>query len=143
MKKFFILPLIAIASSSCAMQELYLNVMQPAPVTIAPEIKTIGIIDRSNPTDQTKTLDMLDKLFTLEGAELDSIGTLEAIKGVTEELKNNDRFTGVKLLDNLKGKVIASGPEHVTVLLSWLFVRCISPLVKNIFFAMVYELILS
>jgi hypothetical protein len=105
MKTRLILFVIALAAtSSCAMQELYLNVMQPAPVTIAPEIKTIGIIDRSNPTDQTKTLDMLDKLFTLEGAELDSIGTLEAIKGVTEELRNNDRFTEVKLLDNLKFK---------------------------------------
>jgi len=104
MKKYLIFPVIAFAVSSCAMQELYLNVTQPAPVTIAPEIKTIGIIDRSNPTDQTKTLDKLDQLFTLEGDELDSIGTLEAIKGVTEELKNNDRFTGVKLLDNLEFK---------------------------------------
>ena len=104
MKKFFVIPIIVLASSSCAMQELYLNVMQPAPVTIAPEIKTIGIIDRSNPTDQTKTLEKLDQLFTLEGSELDSIGTLEAIKGVTEELRNNDRFTEVKLLNNLEFK---------------------------------------
>jgi hypothetical protein len=102
MKKILIILLITIAASSCATQELYLNVMQPAPVTVSPEIKTIGIIDRSNPTDQTKTLDMIDKLLTLEGDDLDSIGTLEAIKGVTEELKNNDRFTTVKLLDNLK-----------------------------------------
>lgn len=86
MKNYFIFPIIAIASSSCAMQELYLNVMQPAPVTIAPEIKTIGIIDRSNPTDQTKTLDMLDKLFTLEGAELDSIGTEPGARGRTSLL---------------------------------------------------------
>ncbi len=108
-KKYIILSLIAIAASSCATQELYLNVMQPAPVTIGPEIKTIGIIDRSNPTDETKPLDMIDKLLTLEGNELDSIGTLEAIKGVTEELKNNDRFTGVKLLSNLKFKATTIG----------------------------------
>ncbi|MGB8357999.1 MAG: DUF6340 family protein [Bacteroidales bacterium] len=104
MKKFFVIPIIVIATSSCAMQELYLNVTQPAPVTIAPEIKTVGIIDRSNPTDQTKTLEKLDQLFTLEGSELDSIGTLEAIKGVTEELRNNDRFAEVKLLNNLEFK---------------------------------------
>jgi len=109
MKKYFIFPILALAASSCATQELYLNVMQPAPVTIAPEIKTIGIIDRSEPTDQTKTIEMLDQLLTLEGDELDSIGTLEAIKGVTQELKANDRFNEVKLLTDLKFKASAVG----------------------------------
>jgi hypothetical protein len=117
MKKYFIFPIIAFAASSCATQELYLNVMQPAPVTIAPEIKTIGIIDRSEPTDQTKTIDMLDQLLTLEGDELDSIGTLEAIKGVTQELKANDRFGEVKLLTNLKFK--ASGGGSLPSPLTW------------------------
>ena len=109
MKKYLIFPLIALAASSCATQELYLNVTQPAPVTIAPEIKTIGIIDRSEPTDQTKTIDMLDQLLTLEGDELDSIGTLEAINGVSQELKANDRFNEVKLLTNLKFKASSVG----------------------------------
>ena len=67
MKKYLILPLLTAALASCATQELYLNVTQPAPVTIAPEIKTVGIIDRSNPTDQTRSLDNLDKLLSLEG----------------------------------------------------------------------------
>jgi len=109
MKKYFFFPFIALVASSCATQELYLNVTQPAPVTIAPEIKTIGIIDRSEPTDKTKTIEMIDQLLTLEGDELDSIGTLEAIKGVTQELKANDRFNEVKLLTDLKFKASAIG----------------------------------
>ena len=109
MKKYFILPFIVLAATSCATQELYLNVTQPAPVSIAPEIKTIGIIDRSNPTDQTKTIDMIDQLLTLEGDELDSIGTLEAINGVTQELKENDRFNEVKLLTDIKFKASSVG----------------------------------
>ena len=109
MKKYFILPVLVLAATSCATQELYLNVTQPAPVTIAPEIKTIGIIDRSNPTDQTKTIDMIDQLLTLEGDELDSIGTLEAIRGVTQELKENDRFNEVKLLTDIKFKASSVG----------------------------------
>jgi tetratricopeptide (TPR) repeat protein len=117
MKKYLISPFIALAVSSCATQELYLNVMQPAPVTIAPEIKTVGIIDRSDPTDQTKTIDMLDQLLTLEGNELDSIGTLEAINGVMEKLKENDRFNEVKLLTNLKFK--ASGVGSLPSPLTW------------------------
>jgi hypothetical protein len=109
MKKYFILPVLVLAATSCATQELYLNITQPAPVTIAPEIKTIGIIDRSNPTDQTKTIDMIDQLLTLEGDELDSIGTLEAIRGVTQELKENDRFNEVKLLTDIKFKASSVG----------------------------------
>ncbi len=116
MKKYFILPVLVLAATSCATQELYLNVTQPAPVTIAPEIKTIGIIDRSNPTDKTKTIDAIDQLLTLEGNELDSIGTLEAIKGVTAELKENDRFNEVKLLTGLEFKAssVSSLPSPLT-----------------------------
>jgi len=109
MKKYLILPLIASAMVSCATQELYLNITRPAPVTIAPEIKTVGIIDRSTPTDRTKTLDALDKVLSLEGADLDSIGTLEAIKGVTEELEANDRFNEVKLLSGLEFQTSSLG----------------------------------
>ncbi len=109
MKKRLIIPLIAITVISCKTQELYLNVTQPAPVTIAPEIKTIGIIDRSNPTDQTKSLANLDKVLSLEGLKLDSIGTLEAIKGVTSELAANDRFSEVKLLSGLQFKTSSMG----------------------------------
>ncbi len=109
MDKKLVIPLIALAAISCKTQELYLNVTHPAPVTIAPEIKTVGIIDRSTPTDQTKSLDALDKFLTLEGANLDSIGTLEAIRGVTEELAANDRFNEVKLLSGLKFKTTSLG----------------------------------
>jgi hypothetical protein len=109
MKKYLLLPLIAASVISCATQELYLNVTQPAPVTIAPEIKIVGIIDRSNPTDKTKSIDKMDQLLTLEGDVLDSIGTREAIKGVTEELTENDRFNEVKLLTNLNFQTSAVG----------------------------------
>lgn len=109
MKKNLFLALIVVAASSCATQQLYLNITQPAPVTIAPEIKVVGIIDRSTPTDQTRALDALDKVLSLEGADLDSIGTLEAIKGVTEELMDNDRFTEVKLLKDVKFKTTNFG----------------------------------
>ena len=104
MKKYLLLPVLAAATVSCATQELYLNVTQPAPVTIAREIKTVGIIDRSSPTDKTKTLDLIDKIISLEGADLDVIGTGETIKGVTAELKANNRFEEVKLLSDLKFK---------------------------------------
>ena len=95
-----------------------LNVTRPAPVTIAPGIKTVGIIDRSTPTDRTKSLDNLDRLLSLEGAELDSIGTLEAIKGVTDELAANDRFNEVKLLNGLQFRTSSLGDLPAPLLFS-------------------------
>lgn len=109
MKKYMFLLLMIILATSCATQQLYLNITQPAPVTIAPEIKTVGIIDRSTPTDQTKSLDALEKVLSLEGADLDSVGSLEAIKGVTEELLNNDRFDQVRLLNDIKFRTTSVG----------------------------------
>ena len=117
MRNFLLLTLLALAAASCATQELYLNVTRPAPVTIAPEIKTVGIIDRSNPTDQTRSLDALEKILTLEGADLDSIGTREAIKGVTEELMANDRFNEVKVLSDVRFKT--SGLGGMPAPLTW------------------------
>ncbi len=109
MKKYSLLFLIIAMTSSCAMQELYLNVTQPAPVTIAPEIKTVGIIDRSTPTDETEIVDLLEKVLTLEGEDLDIIGSGEAIKGMTEELTANDRFNEVKPVTGTKFKTTYTG----------------------------------
>lgn len=121
MKSLIYLPVLALAFSSCATQGLYLNVTQPAPVTIAPEIKTVGIIDRSNPTDQTKTFDLVEKILTLEGTDLDEVGTGEAIRGVTDELKENDRFSDVRFLRDFDFK--ASNIGVLPMPLTWDQVR--------------------
>jgi hypothetical protein len=101
MRKVVIIFLAAIVISSCKTNELYINVLQPAPVTMPSGIKKVGIINRSIPTDETKLVDALDKALSLEGADLDRDGAWESIGGLAEELKNNDRFTEVKLLNDI------------------------------------------
>src|SRR5512133_3096185 len=96
MKKFFIVLSIAFVVLSCTTNQLHLNVVEPAPVTLRPEIKKIGVIDRSASTDQAKPLDVVDKVLTLEGPNLDKEGAAESIKGLTDELMNNQRFTEVR-----------------------------------------------
>ncbi len=109
MNRNLVIPIIALAAMSCKTNELYLNIVQPAPVTISKDIKTVGIIDRTTPSDETKTLDVIDKVLSLEGKDLDSLGTIESIKGVTEELTRNDRFEEVRLLSDLKFKTSNTG----------------------------------
>jgi hypothetical protein len=53
------------------------------------------------PTDETKAFDVIDKVFSLEGANLDKDGAKESIKELSNELLNNNRFTEVKKLDDI------------------------------------------
>lgn len=101
MKKYSILLLTALALFSCKTQQLYLNVTEPAPVTLPSYIKSVGVINRSVPTDETKKLDILDKALSLEGVDLDKDGALESIRGLSDELMNNSRFVEVKTLNNI------------------------------------------
>ncbi len=87
--------------ASCKTSQLYLNVVEPAPVTIPSYIKSVGVINRSMPTDKTKILDVVDKVLSLEGANLDKVGAQESIKGLSDELLNNGRFEEVKTLNDI------------------------------------------
>jgi len=102
---------------SCKMSQLYLTVVEPAPVTIDPAIKKAGVINRSMPTDETRVLDILDKAFSLEGVNLDKDGAGEAVAGLTGELSANNRFDEVKNLSNIDFRTPKLGVFPVP--LSW------------------------
>jgi hypothetical protein len=101
MKKNVYFLLITSLLVSCKTQQLYLNVVEPAPVSLSQDIKKVGVINRSMPTDETKILDVLDKALTLEGVNLDKDGAEQAIIGLCDELLKNDRFTEVKTLNDI------------------------------------------
>jgi hypothetical protein len=92
MKRIIFILLISDALMSCKMNHLYLNVIEPAPVTLSQHIKNVGVINRSVPTDETKILDVIDKALSLEGVNLDKDGAEQAIIGLSSELLNNSRF---------------------------------------------------
>ncbi len=101
MKKILLIILIPGFLVSCKMNQLYLNVVEPAPVTLSQGIRKVGVINRSVPTDETRILDVLDKALSLEGVNLDRDGAEQAITGLTAELLNNDRFDEVKTLTDI------------------------------------------
>lgn len=118
MKKGTFIILTAILLVSCKTQQLYLNVVEPAVVTLSPDIKSIGVINRSTPTDETKIFDVVDKALTLEGVNLDKDGAEQAIKGLSDELMANDRFTDVKTLTDVDFRTPRLG-AILPVPLSW------------------------
>src|SRR4030042_2155368 len=100
MKRLVYLMLLTSLLVSCKINQLYLTVVEPAPVTLSKNITKVGVINRSIPTDQTKIIDVIDKALSLEGADLDSIGAEQCIIGLRDELMNNNRFTTVRELSN-------------------------------------------
>jgi hypothetical protein len=101
MKKYITILSLALIMLSCKTNQLYLNVTEPAPVTVPAYIKKVGVINRSMSTDETKAIDVIDKVLSLEGDKLDKEGALESIKGLSDELLNNNRFTEVKALNDI------------------------------------------
>lgn len=94
---FFIL--ISLGLSSCASTELVrLSVLEPAPVTLPAHIKNIGVVNRSEIAPQNKAVDIVDKVFSIEGKDLDKEGALASIAGLENELAKNNRFTDIKTI---------------------------------------------
>ncbi len=98
--KTILILLVGIILSSCSSKNfLTIAVTEPAPVLIHPDIKRIGIIDRSLPSDKNKKLDNLDKILSVEGKNLDKEGANEAVLGLFDELTINPGLSEIKILD--------------------------------------------
>jgi hypothetical protein len=116
MNKFIPILFTAAALTGCKTNQLYLSVIEPAPVTISSEIKKVGVINRATATDETKVLDILDRVLTLEGVNLDKDGAEQAMTGLASELMNNNRFAEVKQLSDIDFRTPKIGlfPEPLT-----------------------------
>ena len=87
--------------SSCSTTNLLtLSVTEPAPVYLPSSIETIGILNRSLPSEKNQTIDNIDKILSIEGKNLDKEGAEKSILGVLDELKLMNLFTNVKLIDS-------------------------------------------
>jgi hypothetical protein len=117
MKKFTLVLLVLPLLVSCKTNQLFLNVVEPAPVTVPSYVKIVGVINRSMPTEETKVFDAIEKVFTLESVDLDKDGAFEAIRGLSDALMNNNRFTEVKTLNNIDFRT--SRLENFPTPLSW------------------------
>src|SRR5450432_4093645 len=110
--------LAAVIFSSCASTNLvYISVLQPAPVTIPADIKTVAVINRTETPRQNKVINAIDKVMTLEGPGLDAACAEACVSGLTDELSRNNRFTAVKLpLNHFSGN---AAPGFFPAPLAW------------------------
>lgn len=107
--KWYCLIVILPVFAACKTNELYINTTRPAPVTLSPGIRKVGIINRSIPTDETRLIDVIEKIVTLEGPDLDRDGAVESVAGLAEALGQNSRFLEVRPLNGIDFRASAIG----------------------------------
>ena len=117
-KNLIFIALAAVTCISCKSTELvYINVLKPAPVTIPAYVKTPGVVNRTTVAAQNKAVDAVDKIFSLEGAQLDKEGAQSSVSGLSDELLKNNRFNDVKTLGELN--LTTTAPGLFSAPLSW------------------------
>ena len=112
---FFILFIMQICS--CGTNVVRMTVTEPAPLTLPTDISSVGIINRSVASDENKVLNKMDEILSIEGNKLDSFGSISCMKGVFDELIQNNRFEYIKIIDSvdLRSPVLVGLPS----LLDW------------------------
>jgi hypothetical protein len=103
MKNRILSVIIILATCSCtSTNQMSLSVIKPAPVSLPANIKSVAIINRSQASDASRTLDAIHKAVSLETNDLQDAGAQASLQGLSDELMKNDRFTQVKQMKNLK-----------------------------------------
>ncbi len=94
MRNLLTLLLIATALCSCkSTAVISVSVLQRPPVTLSAGIKNVAVINRSQPAPQGEGVDNNGKVFSTRCV-------VESINGLADELTKNNRFTGIKYLEN-------------------------------------------
>jgi tetratricopeptide (TPR) repeat protein len=118
MKKLSLFMLILFSLSSCSSTNLvFISVLKPAPVTLSPNIKNAGIVNRSIVKDKNKALDIVDKVLSIEGDSLDTQAAREETIGLADELIKNNRFSNVTVFNNIDLR--AAVPGQFSAPLAW------------------------
>jgi hypothetical protein len=96
---FIILMTASVLCFSCSStQYMTMNVRQPAPVSIPSYVKSVAIVNRTGVDKKNRAVDVIDKIFSLEGASLDKEGANSSIQGLSDELVKDNRFDEVKVV---------------------------------------------
>src|ERR1700712_1579565 len=100
MKNPLVYSVIFLLFCSCSSTNLMsLSVMEPAPVSIPANIKTVALVNRTKASGATQTLDAIHKALSLESNDLQQSGANASLRGLTDELMKNNRFAEVKPLN--------------------------------------------
>ncbi|WP_242118112.1 DUF6340 family protein [Aestuariivivens sediminicola] len=101
-KNLSLLCLFFIMVGCASTNRLTMTVTEPAPVTIPKNITRVGILNRYDQRS-TDVLNKIDEVFSVEGKHFDKDASDKVIAGLSDVLKQQDRFDVVIVNDSLFG----------------------------------------
>jgi len=108
--------LLSLLTGCSATNRLTMGVTDPAMVTLSPEAKKIGIINRSLPSEKNKNADKIDQILSAEGKMLDVEGAQAAVDALLRALEQNGAFEEIKIINDEETK---KGLGILPASLSW------------------------
>jgi hypothetical protein len=103
--------------SCSSTNSLTMSVKEPAPVDIPDDVRTVGILNRSLPSEKAAKLDDADKILSLEGKDFDKKGAERMLQGCFDELSVMGVYDGVKIIED--ATLRSSGLGVFPATLSW------------------------
>lgn len=116
MRFFTFLTLSLLILTGCK-TNVYLNVQEPPAVFIPKDVKAVGVVNRTLTEGKNAILDKIESGLSLEGPELDYVGSTEAVQSCFDELTRNPRFEKISILEELK--LASPGMDVFPAPLSW------------------------
>lgn len=92
-----------------------MDVTEPAPIQLSSGIHKVAVLNRSLPNKEGSIPANLEKILSLEGMQLDSLGAEYCIDGMIQELKANAIYHEViKVNDSVPGSGLSIFPAQLT-----------------------------
>lgn len=113
----YILLLISVIFSSCKTNLVYIQSTNPPEVRLNKAIKKVGIVSRTTPSDENKTLNTFHQAVSAETLNMIKESSTEAMRGLKDALIQYHRFDTIKTISDvtLTTPVTGSFPSQ----LSW------------------------
>ena len=96
-----LLAITALIASCSATNKLTMGAVEPARIHIPSDVARVGIINRSIPSEENKTVDKIDQILSIEGLHLDKEGAEATVTGLFDELTRLERFEQVTIINDI------------------------------------------
>ena len=113
---------IVLGLSACTTSSVLVNIQRPADITVSQEVQNVVVVNRSRPSKDNLTGNIVEGLITGEGIGGDKQGAKYCIEGLVNMLTNSERFT-LKNIDVIELK--GTGTSAFPIPLDWNEVKSI------------------
>ena len=122
LKKLSFVFLIVLGLSACSTSSVLVNIQRPADITLSQDIQSVVVVNRSRPSKDNLTGNIVEGLITGEGIGADKKGAEYCVDGLVNMLSNSERFT-LKNIDGIELK--GTGTSAFPIPLDWNEVKSI------------------